>query len=152
MRDETKDFPVAAGSLAQAAAEFGPWFHNLHLPDGTQTAPGHVLGDFPAYKWAEIAPFLPEDLHGWEALDIGCNAGFYSLELARRGARVTAVDRNPKYLRQAAWAAGEFGLQERIEFRQLQLYQLAAQAAWRRYFGLRSTAVTRAPRRASSKL
>jgi hypothetical protein len=27
----------------------GPWFHNLHLPDGRQTAPDHPLGDFPAW-------------------------------------------------------------------------------------------------------
>src|SRR5688500_1091276 len=25
----------------------GPWFHNLHLPDGRQTCPGHPFGDFP---------------------------------------------------------------------------------------------------------
>ena len=31
-------------------AELGPWFHNLHLPDGRQTAPDHPLGDFPAFK------------------------------------------------------------------------------------------------------
>ncbi len=67
-------------------AALGPWFHNLHLPDGRQTAPGHPLGDFPSFKWRELAPSLPQDLTGWSALDIGCNAGFYSFELARRGA------------------------------------------------------------------
>jgi len=70
----------------------GPWFHNLHLPDGTQTAPDHPLGDYPSYKWQLLAPALPADLDGWTALDIGCNAGFYSFELARRGAQVTAID------------------------------------------------------------
>ena len=59
-------------------AALGPWFHNLHLPDGSETAPHHALGDFPAFKWAEIAPHLPQQLSGWRALDIGCNAGFYS--------------------------------------------------------------------------
>ena len=70
--------------LEQRIKELSPWFHNLHLPDGTQTAPDHFLGDFPSYKWREIASCLPEDLTGWRALDIGCNAGFYSFELARR--------------------------------------------------------------------
>ena len=32
-----------------------PWFHNLHLPNGVQTAPDHPLGDLPAFKWAPIA-------------------------------------------------------------------------------------------------
>ena len=103
----------------------GPWFHNLHLPDGRRTAPEHPLGDFPTYKWDQIAPFLPADLSGWTALDVGCNAGFYSFELARRGAEITAVDVDPHYLRQARWAAREFGLETRIRFQQRQVYALA---------------------------
>ena len=72
-------------SLADDIAALGPWFHNLHLPDGTQTVPGHFLGDFPTFKWEQIRDHLPTDLSGWTALDIGCNAGFYSFELARAG-------------------------------------------------------------------
>lgn len=104
-----------------------PWFHNLHLPDGTHTAPDHFLGDYPAYKWDELNGVLPADLTDWSVLDIGCNAGFYSFELARRGANVTAIDSNLHYLRQARWAAKLFGLSERIEFRCQQLYTLAAE-------------------------
>jgi tRNA (mo5U34)-methyltransferase len=103
----------------------GPWFHNLHLPDGSQTAPGHALGDFPAFKWAELAPHIPADLTGWTALDIGCNSGFYSFELAKRGAEVTGIDVEPLFLRQAEWAAREFGLADRVRFRQAQVYDLA---------------------------
>jgi tRNA (mo5U34)-methyltransferase len=105
--------------------ELAPWFHNLHLPDGRQTAPDHPLGDFPKWKWDELAPHLPEDLSGKRALDIGCNAGFYSFELARRGAQVLAVDFDERYLRQAAWARGELGLDDRVELRQLSVYDLA---------------------------
>jgi tRNA (mo5U34)-methyltransferase len=105
-------------------AELGPWFHNLHLPDGTQTAPDHFLGDFPRYKWEALAPHLPRDLSGWSALDIGCNAGYYSFELARRGARVVGIDVDERYLRQARWAAGKYGLRDAVEFRQLQVYEL----------------------------
>ena len=106
-------------------AELGPWFHNLHLPDGVQTAPGHALGDFPAFKWNKIAPALPDDLTGWRALDIGCNAGFYSFELARRGAEVTGLDMDPRYLKQARWAARQLDLQDRVTFEQRQVYDLA---------------------------
>ncbi|MGQ9425472.1 TIGR04290 family methyltransferase [Gilvimarinus sp. F26214L] len=106
------------------AAALAPWFHNLHLPDGTQTAPDHELGDFPNYKWQELEPSLPSRLDGWSVLDIGCNAGFYSLELARRGADVTGIDSNPHYLKQARWAAEKFGLKNKIEFRQQQVYDL----------------------------
>lgn len=100
----------------------GPWFHNLHLPDGSQTAPQHALGDFPAFKWRELGTHLPQDLSGWTALDVGCNAGFYTFQLAQRGARVVGIDVEPLFLRQAEWAAREFELADRVEFRQMQVY------------------------------
>jgi tRNA (mo5U34)-methyltransferase len=106
----------------------GPWFHNLHLPDGSQTAPEHALGDFPTCKWRTLAPYLPPDLRGWRVLDIGCNAGFYSFELARRGAEVTGIDVEPLFLRQAEWAAREYGLEDRVTFRRMQVYDLAHDA------------------------
>jgi tRNA (mo5U34)-methyltransferase len=111
--------------MSSQIASLAPWFHNLHLPDGAQTAPGHPLGDFPAVKWRQIAPFIAPDLKGWRVLDVGCNAGFYSFELARRGASVTAIDIDPHYLAQARWAAREFGLQDSIEFKQSSVYALA---------------------------
>jgi tRNA (mo5U34)-methyltransferase len=112
----------AAGNAEVAA--LGPWFHNLHLPDGTQTAPDHPLGDFPAYKWHDLSGALPADLDGWQVLDIGCNAGFYSFELARRGAHVVGVDPSEHYLRQARWARARQGLDDSVEFRQMSVYDL----------------------------
>lgn len=111
--------------LRAEIAALAPWFHNLHLPDGSQTAPDHPFGDFPAFKWAEIAPHVAPDLSGWRVLDIGCNAGFYSFQLAAHGAEVTAIDVDPHYLRQARWAAAELGFEHRIEFRRMQIYDLA---------------------------
>jgi tRNA (mo5U34)-methyltransferase len=104
--------------------DLGPWFHNLHLPDGSQTCPTHFLGDFPSFKWQRLAPHLPERMDGWTALDIGCNAGFYSFELAQRGARVVAIDVDDRYLRQARWAAAQLGLSDRITFERRQVYDL----------------------------
>jgi tRNA (mo5U34)-methyltransferase len=112
------------GGLAEQAATLAPWFHNLHLPDGGRTAPDHPLGDFPRFKWLQIAPALPADLTGWTALDIGCNAGFYSIELARRGARVVAIEHDLHFLNQARWAARVFELEERIELRHCDVYGL----------------------------
>jgi tRNA (mo5U34)-methyltransferase len=118
----------SASAMRADLVRLGPWFHNLHLPDGTQTAPRHLLGDFPTVKWRQIAPWIPEDLGGCRALDIGCNAGFYSFELARRGAEVTAIDIDPRYLAQARWAARQFGLEARLSFRQASVYELAGAA------------------------
>jgi tRNA (mo5U34)-methyltransferase len=102
----------------------GPWFHNLHLPDGTQTCPNHFLGDFPSFKWRQLEPHIPRDLTGWTALDIWCNAGFYTIELARRGAHVLGIDSDTRYLRQAYWAARHFDVQHKVQFDQMQVYDL----------------------------
>jgi tRNA (mo5U34)-methyltransferase len=121
---------VRSDSALNADIErLGPWFHNLHLPDGRQTAPGHPLGDFPSVKWRQIEPHLSTDLRGTRVLDIGCNAGFYSFELARRGAEVTALDIDRHYLRQARWAAKQYGLEERIEFCEGSVYSLGRSAS-----------------------
>jgi tRNA (mo5U34)-methyltransferase len=105
--------------------ELGPWFHNLHLPDGIETAPDHPLGDFPTYKWAELGRALPDDLVGAQALDIGCNAGFYSFELARRGAYVVGIDHDEHYLTQARWARRRLGFDGAVDFRRMTVYDLA---------------------------
>lgn len=123
-----QDVSAPSTERAREIAALGPWFHNLHLPDGARTAPHHPLGDFPAFKWAQIAPHIPADLTGWTALDIGCNAGFYSIELARRGAHVTGVDVEPLFLRQAEWAAREFGVTDRVDLHRMQVYDLARES------------------------
>jgi tRNA (mo5U34)-methyltransferase len=56
-------------------------------------------------------------------LDIGCNGGFYSIEMKRRGAdRVLGVDHDSQYLDQARFAAKVLGFN--IEFRTLSVYEL----------------------------
>lgn len=115
--------PLPAAEIRRRVAALGPWFHNLHLPGGVETAPDHPFGDFPRFKWREIAPHLPGDLTGQKVLDIGCNAGFYSLELARRGAEVLGIDANPHYLRQARFAAELSGLHN-LRFEQRSVYRL----------------------------
>lgn len=108
--------------LERRIEELGPWFHNLHI-DGVPTAPDHFLGDYPAFKWDGFKNALPLDLEGRSVLDIGCNAGFYSLEMKRRGAgRVLGIDADPRYLRQARFAAEQAGAD--IEFRQLSVYEV----------------------------
>jgi tRNA (mo5U34)-methyltransferase len=104
--------------------ELGPWFHNLRIR-GVPTAPDHYLGDYPDFKWRRFAHVVPEDLSGATVLDIGCNAGFYALEMKRRGAdRVVAIDWDPHYLRQAEFAAEQAGLA--IELRRMSVYDVAA--------------------------
>jgi tRNA (mo5U34)-methyltransferase len=100
----------------------GEWFHNLHL-NGVETAPHHFLGDYPRIKWERFAHALPADLTGKTVLDVGCNGGFYSIEMKRRGAeRVVAVDVDERYLEQARFAARVSNVS--IEFVNLDVYHL----------------------------
>ena len=100
----------------------GPWFHNLNLA-GVPTAPTHFLGDYPAVKWQRFAGAISANLAGRTVLDIGCNAGFYSMEMKRRGAaRVLGIDSVDDYLDQARFAAEVNGMD--IEFRKLSVYDV----------------------------
>ena len=62
----------------------GPWFHNMNI-GGLWTAPHHPLGDYPALKWRRFAPKVAGLVAGRSVLDIGCNGGFYSIEMKRLG-------------------------------------------------------------------
>jgi tRNA (mo5U34)-methyltransferase len=101
--------------------ELGPWFHDLEI-GGVRTAPDHPLGNFLRDLWAQVEPAFPRDMTGKTVLDIGCNAGFYSHQLHARGAQVTAIDHDPRYLAQARFAAEATGAD--IEFHQLDVYQV----------------------------
>jgi tRNA (mo5U34)-methyltransferase len=102
--------------------ELGDWFHNIDL-GGVQTAPRHFLGDYPRVKWKAFAHAVPADLRGRTVLDVGCNGGFYSIEMKRRGADyVLGIDSDPRYLAQAAFAAEIAGVD--IELREMSVYQV----------------------------
>ncbi len=110
--------------LRERIAALGPWFHNMRLGD-VWTAPEHFLGDYPNLKWRRYADAIPQDLRGRTVLDIGCNGGFFSMEMKRRGAdRVLGIDFDEDYLAQARFAAEVEGLD--IEFRRMSVYDIGA--------------------------
>jgi tRNA (mo5U34)-methyltransferase len=113
--------PAPRATLEQQIQDLGEWFHNIDLL-GVPTAPNHFLGDFPGLKWRPIAQAIPQDLAGAHVLDIGCNGGFYSIEMKRRGAeRVLGIDVDDRYLGQARFAAETLGLD--IEFEKRSVYE-----------------------------
>jgi tRNA (mo5U34)-methyltransferase len=115
---------LSTDAIRERVQALGEWFHNLNLR-GVQTAPNHFLGDYPSIKWRSFAHAVPADLTGKSVLDVGCNAGFYSLEMKKRGAaRVLGVDSDERYLAQARFAADVAGAD--IEFRTMSVYELPA--------------------------
>jgi tRNA (mo5U34)-methyltransferase len=115
--------PLPAEQIRARVAALGPWFHNLDL-GGVQTAPTHMLGDYPSCKWRHFAHVVPPDLRGMTVLDIGCNAGFYAIEMKRRGAdRVVGIDSDPAYLAQARFAAEVSGVD--LDLQPLSVYEVS---------------------------
>ena len=72
------------------------WYHTVELPGGVTTP-----GIFDHRPYLE-AYGLPADLQGKTALDVGAASGFFTFELERRGAAVTATDL-------PTWTAHDFG-------------------------------------------
>jgi tRNA (mo5U34)-methyltransferase len=115
---------LSSQEIKRGVTERGKWFHNINLL-GIQTAPDHFLGDYPTVKWRRFRHAIPKDLSGMSVLDIGCNGGFYSFEMKKRGARrVIGIDSDPIYLDQARFAAAVLNLD--VEFRHLSVFDLAA--------------------------
>jgi tRNA (mo5U34)-methyltransferase len=109
--------------IRRRVTALGDWFHNIDL-DGVATAPDHFLHDYPRVKWQRFEHAVPRDLSGRSVLDIGCNGGFYSIEMKRRGAaRVVGIDSDERYLAQARFAAEVSGAD--VEFRSLSVYDVA---------------------------
>jgi tRNA (mo5U34)-methyltransferase len=122
-RSSTRATSLAPEQIQRRVRQLGKWFHNLDL-HGIKTAPDHFLGDYPAVKWRRFADAIPADLRGKSVLDIGCNGGFYAIEMKRRGAdRVVGIDEDATYLAQARFAAEVTGVD--IELRQLSVYEVA---------------------------
>jgi tRNA (mo5U34)-methyltransferase len=108
--------------IASRIRELGDWFHNMNL-GGVQTAPDHFLGDYPRTKWERFSHVVPASLRGMSVLDIGCNAGFYAIEMKKRGAdRVLGVDTDESYLAQARFAAQMHGVN--VELRRMSVYEV----------------------------
>src|ERR1041385_1667364 len=65
------------------------WWHSFELPDGSVI---QGVCDLPGLR-LRLAQFpIPDDLRGKRVLDIGAWDGWFSFEMERRGAEVTAID------------------------------------------------------------
>src|SRR5258708_16595474 len=91
--------------LAQRVDRLRTWLHAIELPHGVWTkreSAGTEPADHPAGTWELVRRHLPPDLAGKSVLDVGCGAGFYSVQAKRLGAaRVVGVDARQHEIRQA---------------------------------------------------
>lgn len=78
------------------AVESLTWYHSIDLGQGVVTP-----GIYDHRKYLDHYG-LPKDLTGKATLDVGAASGFFSFEMERRGAEVTATDL-------PTWSAHDFG-------------------------------------------
>lgn len=115
---------LSQDQLIRKIADLGkeePWFHCIDLGHGirTMTEPVQHLENL----WHHISKNIPEDLSGKRVLDIGCNAGFFSVKAKQRNADyVMGIDMSSNYLRQAQFVRDALDLD--IDYRKLSIYEL----------------------------
>ena len=101
--------------LVEKIKKIGPWFHNIEVRQDVFTrviAPtsGPQPVNHPSIGWMTLEPHLPTSMAGMYVLDVGSADGFYSVEFAKRGANVLAVDAAPKMIARVKFLAEEMGL------------------------------------------
>lgn len=95
------------------------WYQSIKLTDN-YTTPGET-GNAEADKLKMMQ--LPDDMTGISVLDVGCNEGFYSFELERRGAApILAFDKDQSATDKFAMVSQFVG--SKVEFQQVNLLDL----------------------------
>src|SRR5258705_4515248 len=90
----------------------GWWYQHSQLPNGLWTGDRTEPSYEPKRRWDVIARFIPEDLSVKTVLDLGGCAGYFSIQMKLRGAaRCVLVDPYREFLRQADFAARQFGVE-----------------------------------------
>ncbi len=106
-------------SIERLVAAHGRWFHEIELAPGIVT-PGEDSNRLKLPILDELG--LPRDAAGLRVLDVGCSDGFFSFEMERRGAAVTAMDFVPEDY--TGFAVARRILGSRVEYRMENVYNL----------------------------
>lgn len=104
--------------LRRRIQQLQPWYHNFNL-GGVLTNPAHP--EYPESRWRLIEPHIPRDLTGKTVLDLGCNAGYFSIQMRKRGASVMGVDVTPWSIQQAKFVAKYYDLE--IQYKVENIYE-----------------------------
>ncbi|MDF1756575.1 MAG: methyltransferase domain-containing protein [Verrucomicrobiales bacterium] len=106
---------------AEAIKKFAGWYHQITVAPGLETPGSHNSAE----QLKILDQFdLPKDCSGLRVLDIGCRDGYFSFEMERRGASVTAIDSADPESTGFSIAASLIGSD--VEYEVQNVYELAA--------------------------
>jgi SAM-dependent methyltransferase len=126
------------GDLDARIAELGPWGIPFPIGDGRTTMADRTHAAVAERRFLyrlslineAVTTLLGDALETATVLDIGCNAGLFSLDLAGRGAgQVNGIDLRPKNVAQARFLAEHYGLAN-ASFEVRDADDLAVDAQW----------------------
>jgi tRNA (mo5U34)-methyltransferase len=129
---------LTPAELAARVDELAPWDVPFPLGNGLATKPREILTEVQERRFlyrlalinGAVASLLGEEISGTTALDIGCNCGLFSLDLAGRGvSRVDGIDLRPNNIAQARFLAEHYGM-DNVKFEVRDADQLPADAQW----------------------
>lgn len=106
----------------------GWWYQHFELPCGVSTGGGREPSYQPETRWKLFEPFVPQDLSGQTVLDVGGNAGYFSIQMKLRGAkRCVLVEPYEEFARQAEFVAREFGVKLEVVNEDVHTYCLTTE-------------------------
>jgi tRNA (mo5U34)-methyltransferase len=96
-------------------AALGWWYQHFELPGGVWTGDGAPPAYDPRERWQLFAPYIPDDLTGKTVLDVGGNAGYFSVQMKLRGAqKCVMVEPVIEFVDQARLVFSEFGVRVKV--------------------------------------
>jgi 2-polyprenyl-3-methyl-5-hydroxy-6-metoxy-1,4-benzoquinol methylase len=129
---------LTRADLAARVDELGPWDVPFPLGNGLATKPREILTVVQERRFlyrlalinGAVAALLGDDLSDTTVLDIGCNCGLFSLDLAGRGvSRVDGIDLRPNNIAQARFLAAHYGM-ENVTFEVRDADELPTDTQW----------------------
>jgi SAM-dependent methyltransferase len=129
---------MSAGNLRAAVAELRPWTVPWEFADGINAIVDVHVAQPAAHRILyrrdliskTVATLLGSDAAHTRLLDIGCQGGFFSLDLAERGVgHVTGIDLRANNVAQARFVAEHFGV-DNVEFEVCDVDTFGSAARW----------------------
>lgn len=108
--------------IRKAINKLGKW-HQRYSMNGIYTTEDNIAGeDF----WPDIRSLMVDDIEGLRIMDLGANAGYYSVMCALEGAEVHLVEPDPNYFKQAKWTKYFFEQKNKIDNLNITYYKKTA--------------------------